>query len=147
MKLPRLLLVVVVAVAALASSAWRELRSARDGRWLAERARPGDIRMLSSETCPYCVAARRWLQAEGVPFSECFIERDAACAADYQATGAAGTPTFVVRGQRILGFDRARLIERFSAAGGPGGSSRVGNAGWAALPTRLDGGGKKASFA
>lgn len=118
MKLPPLSLLVVVALAALASSFWRGRVAASDGQYLAQRARPGDIRMLSSETCPYCLAARRWMTAEGVPFGECFIERDARCAAEYQALGAAGTPTFVVRGQRVVGFDRARLREVFTTAGG-----------------------------
>lgn len=116
MKLPPLSLLVVIALAALASSAWRGRAASQDGRLLAQRARPGDIRMLSSQTCPYCLAARRWMTAEGVPFSECFIESDARCAADYQASGAAGTPTFIVRGQRVIGFDRMRLIEAAGAA-------------------------------
>lgn len=108
--MPRSLLV-LVAVVALASWAWRGHVRAEDGTWLAQHARPGDIRMLSSETCPYCLAARRWMTEQGVPFSECFIERDAQCLADYQALGATGTPTLLVRGQRVIGFDRARLRE------------------------------------
>ena len=111
MKLPPLSLLVVVAVAALASWAWRTHVAAEDGELLAQRVKPGDIRMISSETCGWCTAARRWMQGEGVPFSECFIERDAQCLADYQALGGMGTPTLVVRGQTVLGFDRARMLE------------------------------------
>jgi glutaredoxin len=83
----------------------------QDAQVLARRVQPGDIRMISSETCPYCLAARRWMTQEGIPFQECFIERDAQCLADYQALGAVGTPTLVVRGQRVIGFDRTRLLE------------------------------------
>ncbi|KQV60243.1 hypothetical protein ASC95_01870 [Pelomonas sp. Root1217] len=111
MKWPPLSLLAVVALTALASWAWRGHVAAQDGELLKQRARPGDIRMISSETCPYCLAARRWMTQEGVPFSECFIERDAQCLSDYQALGAVGTPTLVVRGQRVIGFDRARLLE------------------------------------
>ncbi|WP_082536270.1 MULTISPECIES: glutaredoxin family protein [unclassified Roseateles] len=111
MKWPPLSLLVVVGVTVLGSWAWRSHVSAADGELLAQRVKPGDIRMISSETCGWCTAARRWMKAEGVPFSECFIERDAQCLADYQALGGAGTPTLVVRGQRVLGFDRARIIE------------------------------------
>jgi glutaredoxin len=111
MKLPPRSLLVVVALAAAASWAWRGHVSAEDGALLAQRVRPGDIRMISSETCPYCLAARRWMTQQGLPFSECFIERDPQCAADYQALGGVGTPTLVVRGQRVIGFDRARLLE------------------------------------
>ena len=110
MKWPPLSLLVVVAVAWFASSAWRGHVQAQDGEQLVTVARPGDIRMISSETCPYCLAARRWMTQQGVPFSECFIERDAKCAADYQALGAVGTPTVMVRGQRVIGFDRAQIL-------------------------------------
>ena len=111
MKWPPLSFVVVVGATALAAWAWRDHVAAVDGELLARLARPGDIRMISSETCPWCLAARRWMTAESVPFSECFIERDAQCLADYRALGAVGTPTLVVRGQRVVGFDRARLRE------------------------------------
>ena len=110
MSSPRSLLV-VIAVAAVASWAWRGHVGAADGEALKPHVRPGDIRMISSETCGWCVAARRWLTQQAIPFQECFIERDAQCRADYQALGAAGTPTLLVRGQRVIGFDRARLRE------------------------------------
>ncbi|MGQ3055518.1 MAG: glutaredoxin family protein [Roseateles sp.] len=111
MKWPPLSLLVVVGVTLLASWAWRSHVADGDAELLSQRVKPGDIRMISSETCGWCTAARRWMTAEGVPFSECFIERDAQCLAGYQALGGAGTPTLVVRGQRVLGFDRARIID------------------------------------
>jgi len=115
-KSPPWSLLLVIAAVWLASSAWRGHVSARDGELLAERMKPGDIRMISSETCPYCLAARRWMTQQGVPFSECLIERDPACLESYQTLGAAGTPTLVVRGQRVLGFDRQRLLDIMKSA-------------------------------
>jgi glutaredoxin len=111
MKLPPLSLIVVVAMAAGASWAWRSHVKAQDAELLAQRVKPGDIRMISSETCGWCTAARRWMQDEGIAFDECFVERDAQCRADYEALGGQGTPTLVVRGQTVLGFDRAQIIE------------------------------------
>jgi len=111
MKWPPLSLVLVVGLTALASWAWRGHVAAGDGQLMALHAKPGDIRMISSETCGWCTAARRWMTQQSVPFSECFIERDAQCLADYQALGAVGTPTLVVRGQRVVGFDRARILD------------------------------------
>ena len=111
MNRPPLSLLAVIGITALASWAWRSHVAAADGELLAQRVKPGDIRMISSETCGWCTAARRWMQGEGVPFSECFIERDAQCLADYQALGGMGTPTLIVRGQKVLGFDRARILE------------------------------------
>lgn len=110
MKLP-VSLFVVIALAWGGSWAWRSHVSARDGERLAARVKPGDIRMISSETCGWCTAARRWMTAEGIPFQECFLERDAQCRADYVARGGRGTPTLVVRGHTVLGFDRARLLQ------------------------------------
>ncbi|MFT7721811.1 MAG: glutaredoxin family protein [Roseateles sp.] len=111
MKSPPLSLLAVIGVAALASWGWRGHVASRDAAQLARHAQPGDIRMISSETCGWCTAARRWMADEGIPFRECFIERDAQCRADYEALGAVGTPTLVVRGQRVIGFDRARLLD------------------------------------
>ena len=111
MTLPPRSLLVVIALAAAASWAWRSHVAAQDGELLAQRVKPGDIRMISSETCGWCTAARRWMKAEGIAFDECFIERDAQCLADYQARGGMGTPTLIVRGQPVLGFDRERILE------------------------------------
>ena len=115
MQLPPPSFWVVIAVTALSSWAWRNHVAAQDGELLAQRVQPGDIRMISSETCPYCLAARRWMTQQRIPFHECFIERDPQCAADYRAQGAAGTPTLLVRGQRVIGLDRARLLEIMKA--------------------------------
>jgi len=89
---------------------WLGGRAAQSqGEVLRELARPGDILMLSSTTCVFCKRASTWLVEQRVPHRECFIERDAACLAEYQARGARGTPTFVVRGQVMLGFDPQRM--------------------------------------
>jgi len=84
---------------------------------MKREVRPGDIRMLSSETCPWCLAARRWMTQKGIPFQECFIERDGVCLSDYQALGASGTPTLVVRGRRVIGFDRAAMAAALGVSG------------------------------
>ena len=95
-------------------------------QWLAQRhddalgsrlqrvARPGDIEMVSSESCPYCARARRWLDARRVVYAECFIERDAACAERYRALAMPGTPVLLVRGQAQLGFDPERVLRALS---------------------------------
>lgn len=112
MASPRSLLALALAVLlALAASQWLQGRGERGtAEALAGLAGPGDIRMLSSEVCPYCEAARRWMGANGVRFDECFIERDAQCKAVYEATQARGTPTLLVRGQVQLGFDARRVL-------------------------------------
>ena len=87
------------------------------GAQAAAYAKPGDIQMLSSLTCPYCAAARAWFTEYRVPFDECFIERDAACAAKFNAMLAPGTPLLLVRGQRQVGFDAQRVVKALQPPG------------------------------
>lgn len=105
-----LTLALIVAATLGGSRLLQVWQAGEQGQVLRDLARPGDIVMLSSTTCVYCARARSWLSEERVPHRECFIERDAACLAQYQAQLAPGTPTFLVRGQRIVGFDRARIV-------------------------------------
>ena len=88
--------------------AWRGSQSAGQ---VSLKAAPGDILMVSSLTCPICAQAKRWLAEHRVPYAVCEIEQEPACAAAYTAMGAPGTPTFVVRGQRIVGFDTQRIAD------------------------------------
>jgi glutaredoxin len=114
-RLRRLLPIVVIAVGIAAAygaaKAWRKYEHQRGEQRIAAVARPGDIVMLSSTTCSDCVVARHALEALRVPFDECFIETDAACAERFRALRGIGTPTFVVRGEKVTGYDR-RLIAK-----------------------------------
>jgi glutaredoxin len=97
------LLVLVLAVSA-ASEGWRAWSTDRVGAQVASLARPGDIEMIASDTCIFCVRARTWFNEHGVPFTECSIERDAGCAARFEALRSPGTPVLLVRGQPQVGF-------------------------------------------
>lgn len=81
-----------------------------DARELRRLAQPGDILMISSETCVYCDRARRWLDDSGISYRECLIEQDEVCTRTYQALLTPGTPTFVVRGKRVIGMDKGRIL-------------------------------------
>ncbi|MEX8495157.1 glutaredoxin family protein [Sphaerotilus sp.] len=111
-RLRRSSAVAVLLVGVLAWGLGRVVQTqVRDGQADALRAvaRAGDIRMLSSVSCIFCMKARQYLTEHRIPFEECLIERDAACMADYKRLGASGTPTLLVRGQRQLGFDPLRV--------------------------------------
>jgi len=83
---------------------WSDRYDGKVGSRVAALAAPGDIRMISSENCAICQIAHNWLVEHDVPFQECFIERDSDCLATHQASGAVGTPLFLVRGQMQMGF-------------------------------------------
>jgi glutaredoxin len=111
-------LLVLVLVATAAMQWWQGASERSAYARLASLAQPGDIRMLSSETCTFCTAARWTLTTHRVRFDECFIERDADCKALYDATAARGTPTLLVRGQVQLGFDVHKVIGALEAPRG-----------------------------
>jgi glutaredoxin len=110
-------LVLALLVATGGMAWWRERQDSQMGAVLAAQAQAGDIQMLSSTTCVFCDRARRWMQLHQVRFSECFVERDAACAQRYQATGGRGTPTLLVRGQLQLGFSPQQVLAALPAKG------------------------------
>ena len=112
-------LVVLLLVGSAATQWWAGYSQARTGERLAALARPGDIQMLSSTTCAYCAVARQWLQQHDVAFSECFIETDKACAAQFEAVRAPGTPVLLVRGQAQVGFDAPRVLDTLRRAAAP----------------------------
>jgi len=95
---------------------WQSYTDRKSGVALAALAKPGDIVMLSSETCAYCKSASRFMTQHQIPFSECFIETDATCAESYRAQQAPGTPTLLVRGQRLVGFDPERIAKVLGGA-------------------------------
>jgi len=103
-------LVVFIVLAGALQTWWRDGRQQDLGEALAAAVAPGDLQMLSSDTCPICDRARRWFQAHQIPFDECSIEREPACAARFSALMAPGTPVILVRGQAQLGFDPQRVL-------------------------------------
>ncbi len=104
-------LVLLVLAIGAANQWWAKRQQAGLGEQLAALALAGDLQMLSSQTCAICVETRAWLRRHDVTFSECTIETDAACAAQFAAARAPGTPVMLVRGQAQLGFDAQRVID------------------------------------
>ncbi len=112
-RLPRLLIagVLVLLLGAAGALAWWLSAQRALGAEVARLAAAGDIRMIASQDCAICHVAREWFREHGVAFSECLVERDAQCRADFEATRAQGTPVLMVRGQAVLGFEPHRLRE------------------------------------
>ncbi len=105
---------VLLALLALVYGGMQAWRARSENQWaqaIASSVRPGEIVMFSTQTCVYCAKARHWFNAHHIPFIECDIERNATCLARYQAIGGVGTPTFEVRGQRLVGFSPQELAQ------------------------------------
>jgi len=113
-------LVLIVLAVSGAHHWWAGHIQSRLGEQMAALAQPGDIRMLSSQSCAICATTRLWLQQHGVTHAECFIETDKQCAALFEALRAPGTPVMWVRGQAQVGFDARRVIDALGRATPPG---------------------------
>ena len=110
-------LVLLVLAASAASQWWAGRHESTLGQQVAALAAPGDIHMIASDSCGVCIVARQWFTRHGVPYTECSIERDAACRADFEQRRAAGTPLLLVRGQPQLGFSPERVKAALAAGG------------------------------
>lgn len=76
----------------------------------------GRLIMYSTQGCPVCTQARRFLQALKIPFTERDVEADPAAARELQAKArragvpASGVPVFEYGGTLLPGFDKERLL-------------------------------------
>lgn len=98
-------LVLVLAAVTALSQGWGWWRERGIVQAVKATARPGDIEMFTTLTCPYCAQARYWLDRHDVPWQECNVDTSATCRARFEARGAPGVPLMQVRGQWRLGFD------------------------------------------
>lgn len=105
-----LLVIALIVAASVSAHWWGRVQNVDTGQAVAALTGPGDLHMYSSDTCSTCVDARRWFQRHEVAFTECSIERDPECRAEFEAMHAFGTPLIVIRGQPTLGFDPERLL-------------------------------------
>ncbi len=118
MAAPHRRLIAAAALAAgLALAALGAQQARRTGPPPAPRAVPGELRMISSETCTVCAIARGWFQARHLPYSECLIERDPACRREFEAGGWSGTPVIRVRGKVLLGFSPPLVQDALAGRG------------------------------
>jgi glutaredoxin 3 len=64
------------------------------------------VTMYSTEHCPHCRNAKKWLDQHGVSYEEKRVDTDEDALREFAAlkTGG-GVPTFVVQGEVLRGFD------------------------------------------
>jgi len=91
--------------AAFGAKAYRYFGPYDAAERIAAHAKPGEIQMYSYTTCGICRKAKRWFAFHGVPYQECYADRDKACNARFEALRTRGTPTFEIRGLVLEGFD------------------------------------------
>lgn len=68
------------------------------------------VTVYSTDSCPYCSMAKRYLDSKNVGYQEIDVSADRAAAADMvRKSGQRGVPVIDIDGNIIVGFDKARI--------------------------------------
>lgn len=71
------------------------------------------ITMYSTETCPFCTAARMLLTKKGVAFEDILVSRDSSLRAKMeQLSGRRTVPQIFINDESIGGFDELYSLEQ-----------------------------------
>lgn len=71
------------------------------------------IRMYSTETCPYCAAARMLFKRKGLDFEEILVSRDADRRAEMERlSGRHTVPQIFIDDEPLGGFDDLHALDR-----------------------------------
>ncbi|MFA5106244.1 MAG: glutaredoxin domain-containing protein [Candidatus Micrarchaeia archaeon] len=66
-----------------------------------------DVKVYTTQTCPYCSMAKRYLESKGVQYKEVDVSRDFNAAQEMiSKSGQMGVPQLEINGQMVIGFDR-----------------------------------------
>lgn len=68
-----------------------------------------NVIIYSSNTWPYCVSAKEYLQEKGISYTEKNIQKDPQARKELMDMGYMGVPVIIIDGEEILGFDQPRI--------------------------------------
>lgn len=68
-----------------------------------------DVIVYTSNTCPHCVSAKKYLDEKGINYVEKNVQTDVNARKELMSKGYMGVPVIIVNGEEIVGFDRQRL--------------------------------------
>ncbi len=70
-----------------------------------------NVVVYSSNTCGYCVEAKKYLESIGVEYTEKNVSTDVQARKELMAQGFMGVPVIFVDDEIVQGFDKKRLDE------------------------------------
>lgn len=80
---------------------------------------PPPVTVYTTESCPWCVRTKQFLEKSGVPFVEKRVDSDRAAAIEMiRRSGQQGVPVTATEDEVILGFDQQklqRLVKKYAA--------------------------------
>ncbi len=68
-----------------------------------------EVVVYTSSTCPYCIAAKDYLNSIGQAFTEKNVSTNAEARKELMAMGYMGVPVVVIDGNEIVGFDKEEI--------------------------------------
>ena len=71
-----------------------------------------DVLIYTQPGCAGCQREKKFLTQKGIDFTEKNIQEDEQALEELLELGAQGTPTTLIDGKAIVGFDRQKLAEK-----------------------------------
>ena len=69
-----------------------------------------NVKIYTTQTCPYCDMAKEYLKSKGVEYEEVDVSSDHAAAKEMiEKSGQRGVPQIEINGQMILGFNKPAI--------------------------------------
>ena len=68
-----------------------------------------DVKIYTSNTCPYCVSAKEYLNEKGVEYVERNVQTDKEARKELMAMGHMGVPVLIINGEELVGFDKDKI--------------------------------------
>lgn len=68
-----------------------------------------NVIVYTSNTCPHCISAKKYLDGKGVSFVERNVSSDPNARKELVAKGYRGVPVIIVDGEEIVGFNKDKL--------------------------------------
>lgn len=73
-----------------------------------------NVIIYSSNTWPYCISAKDYLQEKGVDYTEKNIQTDNGARKELMNMGHMGVPVILIDGEEIVGFDKTKIDQLLS---------------------------------
>ena len=68
-----------------------------------------DVTIYTSNTCPYCIAAKNYLEEKGIEYTEKNVQTDREARKELMDMGHMGVPVLIINGEEVVGFDKERI--------------------------------------
>jgi len=71
-----------------------------------------NVKVYSTQTCPYCVTLKEYLKANNVAFEDIDVSFDTKLQQEMiEKSGQMGVPVAEIDGQIVVGFDREKIVQ------------------------------------